>query len=192
LGICFERFWISRRAAIDTRQFMIDVKKALAEDGLQAAIEICQKTRGAVAAIFHAGLERAPRGIEHAEKALINASAVEMAFLEKRLGGLNLFINLAPMLGFLGTVRGMIIACKAIEQTNQASTAIVAHGIAVALLPTLFGLLVAVIIRIAQNFLANRIDQLALDMEESSAKLVDTLVELEYQTKIPLNQIGQA
>lgn len=192
LGICFERFWTLLRAAIDTRQFMNNIKKSLVEDGLQAAVELCEKTRGPVAAIFHAGLLRAHRGIEHVEKAIMNAGAVEMAFLEKRLVWLNLFVSLAPMLGFLGTVQGMIIAFKAIEQANDVSPTIVAHGIAVALLTTLFGLVVAIIIQTAHNFFTSRIDKLVIDMEESSAELVDTLVELEYQAKIPLNQIGQA
>jgi biopolymer transport protein ExbB len=192
LGICFERFWTLLRAAIDTRQFMNNIKKSLLEDGLQAAVELCEKTRGPVAAIFHAGLLRAHRGIEHVEKAIMNAGAVEMAFLEKRLVWLNLFVSLAPMLGFLGTVQGMIIAFKAIEQANDVSPTIVAHGIAVALLTTLFGLAVAIIIQTAHNFFTSRIDKLVIDMEESSAELVDTLVEMEYQAKIPLNQIGQA
>jgi biopolymer transport protein ExbB len=192
LGICFERFWTLMRAAIDTRQFLNAIKKVVVEDGLEAAVALCEKTRGPVAAIFHAGLLRAHRGIEHVEKAIMNAGAVEMAFLEKRLVWLNLFVSLAPMLGFLGTVQGMIIAFKAIEQANDVSPTIVAHGIAVALLTTLFGLAVAIIIQTAHNFFTSRIDKLAIDMEESSAELVDTLVELEYQAKIPLNQIGQA
>ncbi|MDZ7359445.1 MAG: MotA/TolQ/ExbB proton channel family protein [candidate division KSB1 bacterium] len=192
LGICFERFWTLMRATIDTRQFLQTIKKALVEDGLETAVELCEKTRGPVAAIFHAGLLRAHRGIEHVEKAIMNAGAVEMAFLEKRLVWLNLFVSLAPMLGFLGTVQGMIIAFKAIEQANDVSPTIVAHGIAVALLTTLFGLAVAIVIQTAHNFFTSRIDKLVIDMEESSAELVDTLVELEYQAKIPLNQIGQA
>jgi len=192
VGICFERFWTLMRAAIDTRQFLSAIKKAVVEDGLEAAVELCEKTRGPVAAIFHAGLLRAHRGIEHVEKAIMNAGSVEMAFLEKRLVWLNLFVSLAPMLGFLGTVQGMIIAFKAIEQANDVSPTIVAHGIAVALLTTLFGLAVAIVIQTAHNFFTSRIDKLVIDMEESSAELVDTLVELEYQAKIPLNQIGQA
>ncbi len=192
IGICFERFWTLLRASIDTRQFLDGVKKALTEDGLQAAIDLCHKTNGPVAAIFHAGLLRAPRGVEHVEKAIMNTGAVEMAFLEKNLIWLTLFISLAPMLGFLGTVQGMIIAFKAIEQANDVSPTIVAHGIAVALLTTLFGLVVAIIIQTAHNFFTSRIDKLVIEMEESSAALVDTLVDMEYRAQIPVNQIGQA
>jgi biopolymer transport protein ExbB len=122
----------------------------------------------------------------------MNAGAVEMAFLEKNLVWLTLFISVAPMIGFLGTVQGMIIAFKAIEQANDVSPTIVAHGISVALLTTLFGLAVAIVIQTAHNFFTSRIDKLVIEMEESSAELVDTLVELEYASKIPVNQIGQA
>jgi biopolymer transport protein ExbB len=192
LAICFERFWTLTRAAVNTRRFLESVKKALVEEGVEAAVGICEKTRGPVAGIFHAGLQRAHRGVEHVEKAIMNAGAVEMAFLEKNLVWLTLFISVAPMLGFLGTVQGMIIAFKAIEQANDVSPTIVAHGISVALLTTLFGLTVAIIIQTAHNFFTSRIDKLVIDMEESSADLVDTLVELEYASKIPVNQIGQA
>jgi biopolymer transport protein ExbB len=192
LAICFERFLALTRASVNTRQFLASIKKALAEGGVDTALEICEKTRGPVAAIFHAGLLRAARGVAHVEKAIMNAGAVEMAFLEKNLIWLTLFISVAPMLGFLGTVQGMIIAFKAIEQANDVSPTIVAHGISVALLTTLFGLTVAIIIQTAHNFFTSRIDKLVIDMEESSAELVDTLAEMEYAAKIPVNQIGQA
>lgn len=192
LAICFERFWTLTRASVNTRQLLEGIKKALVEDGIERAVDMCEKTRGPVAAIFHAGLQRADRGIEHVEKAIMNTGAVEMAFLEKNLIWLTLFISVAPMIGFLGTVQGMIIAFKAIEQANDVSPTIVAHGISVALLTTLFGLAVAIVIQTAHNFFTSRIDKLVIDMEESSAELVDTLVELEYASKIPVNQIGQA
>jgi len=192
LAICFERFWTLTRASVNTRQFLESIKKALTEDGIDTAVEICEKTRGPVAAILHAGLLRAHRGLEHVEKAIMNAGVVEMAFLEKNLVWLALFISVAPMIGFLGTVQGMIIAFKAIEQANDVSPTIVAHGISVALLTTLFGLAVAIIIQTAHNFFTSRIDKLVIEMEESSAELVDTLVEMEYAAKIPVNQIGQA
>ncbi len=189
LGICFERFRTLRRASINMRQFLNGVKKTLVEDGLRAALDFCEKTDGPVAAVFYAGLQRAPRGVEQVEKAMINSGAVETAFLEKNLAWLTLFVSLAPMLGVAGTVQGAI---KAIGQFSAASPAIVADGIAAALLTTLFGFVVAIIIKTAHIFFSSYIDQLVLDMETSSAELVDTLIELEYQTQIPLNQIGQA
>jgi len=189
LGICFERFRSLRRASINTRELLDGVKRALVEDGLRAALDFCEKTNGPVAAVFYAGLQRAPRGVEQVEKAMMNSGAVETAFLEKNLVWLTLFVSLAPMLGVAGTVQGII---KAIGQANAVSPTIVAPGIAAALLTTLFGFVVAIIIKTAHHFFTSLIDKLVLDMETSSAELVDTLVELEYQTQIPLNQIGQA
>jgi len=189
LGICFERFRSLRRASINTRELLDGVKRALVEDGLRAALDFCEKTNGPVAAVFYAGLQRAPHGVEHVEKAMMNSGVVETAVLEKNLIWLTLFVSLAPMLGIAGTVQGMI---KVIGQANAVSPTIVAPGIAAALVTTLFGLVVAVIIKTAHNFFTSRIDKLVLDMEASSAELVDTLVELEYQTKIPVNQIGHA
>jgi biopolymer transport protein ExbB len=179
IAISLERLWTLTRASINTRKFLATVKKALREGGVQAAIEVCANTRGPVASIFHAGLLRADQGVEEVEKAIMNAGAVEMAFLERGLIWLSTVISLAPMLGFTGTVQGMIIAFHAIEEANDISPAIVAHGIAVALLTTLFGLIVAMIIQIAHNYFVSRIDRLVIDMEEGSFELVDSLVELQ-------------
>lgn len=189
LGISFERFRTLRRASINTPEFLAGVKRALVEDGLRPALDFCEKTAGPVAAVFHAGLQRAPRGLEHVEKALMNSSAVETAFLEKNLIWLSLFVSLAPLLGVAGTVQGVI---KTIGQAHAASPTIVAHGVAAALLTLLFGVLVAIIFKTAHNFFSHLIDKLVLDIETSSAELIETLLELEYQSQFPLNQIGQA
>jgi len=189
LGICFERFRMLRRASTNTRQFLNNIKKTLTEDGLRAALDLCEKTNGSVAAVFYAGLQRAPRGVEQVEKTMMNFGVMETAFLEKNLTWLTLFVSLAPMLGVAGTVQGLI---KAIGQANPVSPTIVAHGIAAALLTTLFGFVVAIILKTAHNFFNSQIDKLVLDMEASSAELVDMLIELEYQAQIPANQIGQA
>ena len=162
---------------------MSTIKKALKEGGVQAALEVCANTRGPVASIFHAGLMRADQGVEAVEKAIMNAGTVEMAFLERGLIWLSTIISLAPMLGFTGTVWGMIMAFQAIEEANDISPSIVAHGIAVALLTTLFGLIVAITIQVAHNFFVSRIDRLVVDMEEGSFELVDSLVELQRSKK---------
>ncbi|MDZ7374384.1 MAG: MotA/TolQ/ExbB proton channel family protein [candidate division KSB1 bacterium] len=179
IAISLERLWTLTRASVNTRKFLSTIKKALREGGVPAAIEVCANTRGPVASIFHAGLLRADQGVEAVEKAIMNAGAVEMAFLERGLVWLSTVISLAPMLGFTGTVQGMIIAFQAIEQANDISPAIVAHGIAVALLTTLFGLIVAITIQVAHNYFVSRIDRLVVDMEEGSFELVDSLVELQ-------------
>lgn len=179
IAISLERLWTLSRASVNTRKFLSTIKKALSEGGVDAATEVCANTRGPVASIFHAGLLRVDRGIEHVEKAIMNAGSIEMAFLEKGLVWLGTVISVAPMLGFLGTVWGMVEAFRAIEQANDISPSIVAGGISTALLTTLFGLVVAIIIQIANNYFISRVDGLIVDMEESSVDFVDTLIEMQ-------------
>lgn len=179
VAISIERLWTLSRASVNTRKFLSTIKKALHEGGVDAATEVCANTRGPVASIFHAGLLRVDRGIEHVEKAIMNAGSIEMAFLEKGLVWLSTIVSIAPMLGFLGTVAGMVGAFDAIAAANDISPSIVAGGISVALLTTLFGLIVAIIIQTANNFFISRIDKLIVDMEESSVDFVDTLIEME-------------
>ena len=181
LAIMFaiERAWSLSRASINTKKFMLKIKDALESGGEQEAMEVCAHTRGPIASIFHAGLLRKSRGIDQVEKAIITAGSIEMAFLEKNLVWLSLFISIAPMLGFLGTIAGMIRAFKDIAAANDISPAIVASGISEALLTTMFGLLVAIIVQFFHNMFIARIDRLVIDMEESSYDFVDTLVAIE-------------
>jgi len=178
LAISVERFWTLTRASINTKAFLTKIQTALKEGGVDAATEVCANTRGPVASIFHAGLLRAERGVDYIEKAIMNAGSIEMAFLERGLVWLATVVSLAPMLGFTGTVQGMIIAFKEIEAANDISPAIVAGGISVALLTTLFGLIVAMIIQAAHNYFVSKIDRLIIDMEESSVEFVDSLIEM--------------
>ena len=181
LAIMFaiERAWSLSRASINTKKFMLKIKDALESGGEQEAMEVCAHTRGPIASIFHAGLLRKSRGIDQVEKAIITAGSIEMAFLEKNLVWLSLFISIAPMLGFLGTIAGMIRAFKDIAAANDISPAIVASGISEALLTTMFGLLVAIIVQFFHNMFIARIDRLVIDMEESSYDFVNTLVAIE-------------
>jgi biopolymer transport protein ExbB len=179
LAISFERLWSLTRASVNTRKFLGKIQTALKEGGVEAAKEVCENTRGPVASVFHAGLTRIGHGIEQVEKAIVNAGSIEMSFLERGLVWLSLVISVAPMLGFLGTVNGMIVAFEDIAAANDISPAIVATGISVALLTTLFGLVVAIIIQFFHNFFVARVDKLIIDMEESSVELVDTLVDME-------------
>lgn len=189
IGISFERLRTLKRASINTHEFLAGVKRALIEDGLRPALDFCEKTNGPVAVVCGAGLQRAPRGLDHVEKAMMNASAMETAHLEKNLIWLSLFISLTPLLGIAGTVLGII---KTLGQASAGNLAIIAHGVAVALLTTLFGVLAAILFKMAHNFFSNLIDKLVLDMETSSAELIEMLVEMEYQAQFPHNQIGQA
>lgn len=179
LAVSIERLWTLTRASINTKKFIGRIKTALREGGVEAAKEICENTRGPIASIFHAGLSRMDKGIEQVEKSIVSAGSIEMAFLERGLVWLSTVISVAPMLGFLGTVQGMIMAFDDIAAANDISPNIVATGIAVALLTTLFGLVVAIIIQFFHNLFVSKIDKLIIEMEESSVELVDSLIELE-------------
>jgi len=184
LAFCIERMWTLSRARVNTKAFILKVRNALFEGGVEAAKEVCANTRGPIASVFHAGLLRADEGIESAEKAIIAYGGIEMAFLERGLIWISTFITIAPMLGFTGTVQGMIEAFDAIKEAAQISPAIVAEGISVALLTTLFGLVVAMILQMFYNYFISRIDRLVGDMEESSIELIDALYELKTGKKI--------
>ena len=183
LGFALERAYSLIVSSIDSQKFFIDISDTINESGVDTAIELCNNTRGPVAEIFHAGLSRTHRGLAEVEKAIQNAGSLEMAFLEKNMIWLNTVITVAPMIGFTGTVVGMIDAFDAIKAANDISPAVVAGGISKALLTTAFGLITAMIIQIFQNFFVSRIDRLILDMEENSIKLVDQLYELDSSKK---------
>jgi len=179
LAFSLERLWTLTRASVNTRKFLARLHNALQEGGIDGAIAECEKTPGPVASILHAGLSRAGKGLEHVEKAISNAGSIEMAFLERGMIVLQTVIVLAPMLGFTGTVSGMVGAFDAIKKANDISPAIVAGGISQALLTTLFGLIVAMIIQVFYNYFSSRIDKLIIDMEESSVELMDALIEMQ-------------
>jgi len=184
LALCIERLWTLSRARVNTKDFIINIRKALQSGGIEAAKEVCANTRGPVASVFHAGLLRANEGIEAAEKAIMTYGGIEMSFLERGLIWISLFITLAPMLGFTGTVQGMIAAFDAIRDAAQISPSIVADGISIALLTTLFGLVVAMTLQVFYNYFVSQIDKLISEMEESSVQLIDTLYELSKSKKI--------
>lgn len=180
LGFALERAYSLVVSSIDSKKFFTDISDSIEESGVETAIELCNDTRGPVAEIFHAGLSRTHRGLAEVEKAIQNAGSLEMAFLEKNMIWLNTVITVAPMIGFTGTVVGMIDAFDAIKAANDISPAVVAGGISKALLTTAFGLITAMIIQIFQNFFVSRIDKLIFDMEENSVKLLDKL-HLQYE-----------
>ena len=150
------------------------------DKGLKKAMEICSKTPGPVATILHAGLSRAHKGIDQVEKAVASAGAVEMAFLENGLVWLATIANIAPLLGFYGTVAGMIMAFQAIAKAGDVEPTIVATGISIALITTAGGLIVAMPTQVAYNFCVWLIDRVVVNMDESTSKLIDTLSDLGY------------
>jgi biopolymer transport protein ExbB len=178
LAFCFERLWTLTRSKTNTKKFIVNVKRALDESGIEGAKEVCANTRGPVASVFYAGLLRADEGLEAAEKAIIAYGGIEMGFLERNMIWISTFITIAPMLGFTGTVQGMVTAFDSIKEAAQISPAVVADGISVALLTTLFGLVVAMILQVFYNYLISVIDRLVADMEEASVELIDALYEI--------------
>ncbi|HMN25125.1 MAG: MotA/TolQ/ExbB proton channel family protein [Ignavibacteriaceae bacterium] len=175
LAFSFERLWTLTKARTNTKKFIVDVKKALNSGGVDAAKKVCENTSGPVASVFYAGLLRYDEGLDAAEKAIVAYGGIEMGFLERGLIWISTFITIAPMLGFTGTVQGMIEAFDAIKEAAQISPAVVAEGISVALLTTLFGLVVAMILQVFYNYFVSRIDRLVGDMEQSSIELIDAL-----------------
>lgn len=175
LAIFLERLITLNRADINTRNFLVEVKEALQNDGFDAAAEVCSRTRGPVASVFQAGLMRADEGIEAVEKAISAYGSIEMSFLERGLIWLSLFIALAPLFGFTGTVVGMIEAFDQIEAAGDISPSLVAGGIKIALLTTVGGLIAAIILQIGYNYCISKIDRLVVEMEESSIALIDSI-----------------
>ena len=184
LGFGIERLITLFSASINTRKFLGSVRGALHNEGYDAAVVVCSKTPGPVAEVFHAGLTRAHRGIDAVEKGIESAGAVEMAFLEKNMVWLSTVITLAPMLGFTGTVYGMIQAFDDIKAANEISPSVVAGGISVALLTTLFGLVVAIIIQLIQNFLIAVGGKSGVEKEEVAVELMEELTGVHREGKL--------
>ncbi len=178
LGLAFaiERVLYLNLATSNTKKLLADVEQALESGGIEAAKDVCRKTRGPVASIFYQGLDRADHGIDVVEKSIISYGGVQAGLLERGLSWIALFIALAPMLGFMGTVIGMISAFDAIEVAGDISPSLVAGGIKVALITTVSGLVVAIILQIFYNYCVAKIDGIINNMEDASISLLDLLV----------------
>ncbi|MFY0625733.1 MAG: MotA/TolQ/ExbB proton channel family protein [Reichenbachiella sp.] len=176
LAVAIERIITLNLATTNTKKLLSQVEDALSAGGVEAAKDVCRNTQGPVASIFVQGLMRMSEGVEMVEKSIISYGSVEMGKLEKGMTWISLFISLAPMLGFMGTVIGMIEAFDAIAEAGDVSPALVAGGIKVALLTTVGGLIVAVILQLFYNYLVSKIDSLVNSMEDASISLIDILV----------------
>jgi biopolymer transport protein ExbB len=176
LAIALERIVTLNMATTNTKKLLLKVEEALASGGVEAAKDITRDTKGPVASIFTQGLMRYAEGIDMVEKSIVSYGSVEMGRLEKGLIWVSLFIALAPMLGFFGTVVGMIFAFDTIEAAGDISPSIVAGGIKIALLTTVAGLIAAMILQLFYNYLVSKIDSLVNDMEDASISFVDILV----------------
>tara|TARA_B110000879_G_scaffold58536_1_gene82280 strand:- start:185 stop:1021 length:837 start_codon:yes stop_codon:yes gene_type:complete len=176
LALSIERIIYLNLATTNSKQLLDDIEKALSNGGEEAAKEVCRNTRGPVASIFLQGLERSSEGVEMVEKSVIAYGGVQMGLLERGLSWIGLFIALAPMLGFMGTVIGMIQAFDIIELKGEAKPDELAGGIKVALITTVSGLIVAIILQIFYNYIVSKIDSLVNQMEDASISLIDVLV----------------
>lgn len=183
LAIAIERIITLNLATTNSKKLLANVEDALNSGGVDAALDVTRNTRGPVASIFTQGLMRMSEGIDMVEKSIISYGSVEMGRLEKGLVWISLFISIAPMLGFMGTVIGMIGAFDAIEAAGDISPSLVAGGIKVALLTTVAGLIVAIILQLFYNYCVSKIDGLVNDMEDASIALVDLLVKHKLTNK---------
>jgi len=181
LAIAIERIIYLNLATTNTKKLTQDVEDALNNGGIEQAKEVCRNTKGPVASIFYQGLDRADEDLDAAEKAVVAYGGVQMGQLEKNVSWISLFIALAPMLGFMGTVLGMIDAFDKIEAAGDMNPSLVAGGIKVALLTTVFGLIVAIILQIFYNYIIAKIDSIVNDMEDASITLMDLLVRYKYK-----------
>ena len=183
LAIVIERVIYLNMASTNSTKLLKNIENALSSGGVEAAKEVCRNTKGPVASIFYQGLERSHEGVEMVEKSVVSYGGVQMGLLEKGISWISLFIALAPMLGFMGTVIGMIDAFDAIAAAGDISPAVVADGIKVALLTTVFGLIVAIILQVFYNYLVAKVDGIVNDMENASISLIDILVKHDLTKK---------
>ncbi len=183
LALAIERIIYLNLATTNTDKLLQKIEDALESGGIDAAKEVCRNTRGPVASIFYQGLDRAHEGVEMAEKSVIAYGSVQMGLLEKNLSWIALFIAIAPMLGFMGTVIGMIDAFDKIQVAGTVSAQLVAGGIKVALITTVSGLIVAIILQIFYNYILSKIDSITVQMEDASISLIDILVKYNEKNK---------
>ncbi|MBQ9399472.1 MAG: MotA/TolQ/ExbB proton channel family protein [Bacteroidales bacterium] len=175
LALAIERILYLTFSKINAKKLVAKVEEALANGGIEAAKDVCRETKGPVASIFYQGLLRYDQGIDVVEKTVVSYGSVQMSEMENGLSWIGLFIAIAPSLGFLGTVIGMIQAFDAIQAAGDISPNIVAGGMKVALITTVAGLIVAMILQIFYNYILAKIDSITIDMEDSSICLVDVL-----------------
>lgn len=177
LAIAIERIITLSLATVNTKKLVAELDNAISNGNIKEAQDICKATPGPTAEVLGQGLKRVDSGIDAVEKAIISNGSVQMGLLEKGLVWLALFIALAPMLGFMGTVIGMIDAFSSIEAAGDIQPSMVAGGIKVALLTTVFGLIVAIILQIFYNYITAKVDSLVNSMEDATISLIDILID---------------
>ena len=175
LAFCIERIVTLNIATTNTDKLLSNVEEHLASGDVNGAMEVCKSTPGPTASVMYEGLRAADNGADAVEKSIVSYGSVQMGLLERGLVWISLFIAIAPMLGFMGTVIGMIQAFDRIEAVGDLSPSVVAGGIKVALLTTVFGLIVAIILQIFYNYIVSKIDSIVNKMEDATIALVDMM-----------------
>ena len=183
LALVIERIIYLALSTTNSDQLLEDVESALNSEGVDAAKEVCRNSTGPVATIFYEGLDKMDEGIEMVDKAIVSVGSVENGKLERNVSWISLFIALAPMLGFMGTVIGMIGAFDAIEAAGDISPSLVAGGIKVALLTTVFGLIVAMILQVFYNLIIAMMDNIVNKMEDASIHFLDVVAAFKAKKK---------
>lgn len=183
LAFCIERVIYLSLAEVNSKKLIIAVEAALEKGDVEAAKDVCRNTRGPIASIFYQGLLRVDQGIDVVEKSVVSYGGVQAGYLEKGCSWITLFIAMAPSLGFLGTVIGMVQAFDKIQQVGDISPTVVAGGMKVALITTIFGLIVALILQLFYNYILSKIEALTSDMEDSSITLLDMVIKYNLKYK---------
>ena len=188
LAFCIERIIYLSLAEVNTKKLMTSIEAALEKGDVEAAKTVCRNTRGPVASICYQGLMRIDDGVDVVERSVVSYGGVQAGYLEKGCSWITLFIAMAPSLGFLGTVIGMVMAFDKIQQAGDISPTVVAGGMKVALITTIFGLVVALILQVFYNYILSKIEALTSAMEDSSITLLDMIMKYNLKYK---KQLGQ-
>lgn len=175
LAFCIERIIYLSLSEINAKKFMADVDSKIQAKDIEGAKDLCRDTRGPVASICYQGLVRINESLDNIERSISSYGSVQAANLEKGCSWITLFITMAPSLGFLGTVIGMVMAFDNMQQAADISPAIVASGMKVALITTIFGIIVAVVLQLFYNYILSKIEHLTSQMEESAITLLDSI-----------------
>ncbi len=183
LAFCIERIIYLSLAEINTKKFVSSIEAAMEKGDVEGAKDIARNTRGPIASIYYQGLMRLDQGLDVVEKSVVSYGGVQAGYLEKGCSWITLFIAMSPSLGFLGTVIGMVQAFDKIQQVGDISPTVVAGGMKVALITTIFGLIAALILQVFYNYILSKIEALTSDMEDSSVTLLDMVVKYELKYK---------
>ncbi|MDE5677801.1 MAG: MotA/TolQ/ExbB proton channel family protein [Phocaeicola sp.] len=183
LAFCIERIIYLSLAEVNTKKLMSNIESALEKGDVEAAKTVCRNTRGPVASICYQGLMRIDEGVDVVERSVVSYGGVQAGYLEKGCSWITLFIAMAPSLGFIGTVVGMVMAFDKIQQAGDISPTVVAGGMKVALITTIFGLIVALVLQVFYNYILSKIEAITSEMEDSSITLLDIIMKYNLKYK---------